>query len=124
VLLGIVENGGVPDCAGASCFVTWTESSACCAAAVSAVLPPGNWWLYVAAFFQDESACVSDYTAGAIVRAPADLNADGIVGHDDFWMLLDAWGPCPAPDPCPADLDGDGLVGVTDFLVLLASWNE
>jgi len=54
---------------------------------------------------------------------PADLNLDGMVGSQDFLLLLAAWGPCPSPpDPCPADLDGDGEVGIVDFLQLLADW--
>ena len=54
---------------------------------------------------------------------PADLNLDGMVGIQDFLLLLAAWGPCPSPPaPCPADLDGDGEVGIVDFLQLLAGW--
>ena len=83
------------------------------------MLPPGTWWLYVAPFFQDEAACEFGYRATAVVWAPADFNADGIVDHADFAMLMDTWGPCAG---CPTDLDGDGMVGVTDFLILLASW--
>jgi hypothetical protein len=53
-----------------------------------------------------------------------DLDGDGIIGIQDFLLLLGAWGPCPAPPvDCPADLDGDGQVGVTDFLILLANWS-
>ena len=53
---------------------------------------------------------------------PGDLTCDGHVLLDDFTLLLDAWGPCPADDVCPADLDGDGSVGIVDFLMLLANW--
>ena len=52
-----------------------------------------------------------------------DIDGDGIVGIEDFLLLLAAWGPCPAPpDGCPADLDNDGFVRITDFLLLLANW--
>jgi hypothetical protein len=53
-----------------------------------------------------------------------DLDGDGVVGHEDFQTLLEAWGPCPAPCPplCPADLDGDCQVSIVDFLTLLANW--
>jgi hypothetical protein len=52
-----------------------------------------------------------------------DLDGDGIVGVNDFLLLLAAWGPCPdPPEPCRADLDGDGSVGVNDFLMMLGSW--
>ena len=58
-------------------------------------------------------------------RCPlGDLDADGIVGIDDFYALLDAWGPCPDPCPpfCAADFDGDCSVGILDLLVLLGNW--
>ena len=51
-----------------------------------------------------------------------DLTCDGSVSQDDFWLLLDAWGPCTPHEPCSADLDGDGQVGIVDFLLLLANW--
>ncbi|MHC4081085.1 MAG: hypothetical protein ACYTFF_15765 [Planctomycetota bacterium] len=55
---------------------------------------------------------------------PGDLDGDGIVGINDFLLMLAVWGPCPDPCPpsCPADLDSDCDVGVTDFLLLLANW--
>jgi probable HAF family extracellular repeat protein len=51
-----------------------------------------------------------------------DLSCDGSVSEDDFWLLLEAWGACPAAGGCPGDLDGDGAVGIVDFLMLLANW--
>ena len=53
-----------------------------------------------------------------------DLDGDRTVGIEDFYTLLDAWGPCPNPCPpsCAADLDGDCNVGISDFLTLLANW--
>ncbi len=55
---------------------------------------------------------------------PGDLDGDGIVGIEDFLMLLSAWGPCPYPCPpsCGADLDDDCVVGIVDFLTLLGNW--
>jgi probable HAF family extracellular repeat protein len=54
-----------------------------------------------------------------------DLNGDGVVGVNDFLLLLAVWGPCPDPCPpsCLGDLDADCAVGVTDFLILLANWS-
>jgi hypothetical protein len=53
----------------------------------------------------------------------ADLDLDGIVGVEDFLILLSHWGDCPPPpDACPGDIDADGTVGVTDFLQLLSAW--
>jgi len=54
---------------------------------------------------------------------PGDLDGDGVVGVNDFLILLGAWGPCGDCGNCAADLDGDCTVGVTDFLILLANWD-
>jgi hypothetical protein len=56
---------------------------------------------------------------------PGDLDEDGVVGINDFLILLGAWGPCPDPCPplCLGDIDGDCQVGVTDFLIILAYWS-
>jgi len=52
-----------------------------------------------------------------------DVNADGIVGIQDFLFLLSAWGPCPGPPVgCPGDLDGDGEVFIVDLLIMFANW--
>jgi hypothetical protein len=50
-----------------------------------------------------------------------DIDGDGVVGINDFLVLLSKWGGCASPC-CMADLDMDGQVGVTDFLIVLASW--
>ncbi|MHC4827455.1 MAG: agmatine deiminase family protein [Planctomycetota bacterium] len=63
-----------------------------------------------------------DYMSVTVThRIPEDLDGDGIVGVNDFLLLLAGWGPCP-PDNCPADIDGNGQVDVNDFLLLLAAW--
>jgi hypothetical protein len=56
---------------------------------------------------------------------PGDLDGDGLVGVNDFLLLLAAWGLCldPCPPTCPADIDGDCTVGITDFLIILANWS-
>ena len=82
----------------------------------------------------------SDLGAGSVVEAGVDgvevfsyvcdgtvlgdLDDDGIVGANDFLILLAEWGPCdqPCPPSCAADLDDDCTVGVNDFLLLLANW--
>ena len=51
-----------------------------------------------------------------------DIDGDGIVGINDFLLLLAAWGPCGDCNGCPADLNGDCEVGIDDFLMLLAGW--
>ena len=82
----------------------------------------------------------SDLGAGSVVEAGVDgvevftyvcddavfgdLDDDGIVGINDFLILLAEWGPCdqPCPPSCPADLDEDCTVGINDFLLVLANW--
>jgi subtilisin family serine protease len=59
---------------------------------------------------------------GAAALGAGDLDLDGIVGVDDFLLLLAAWGPCPIDGACLADLNADGSVGVIDFLTLIAGW--
>ncbi|MHC4219888.1 MAG: agmatine deiminase family protein [Planctomycetota bacterium] len=66
-----------------------------------------------------------DYVSVTVTHQnPADLDGDGIVGVNDFLLLLAAWGPCPDPCPpaCLGDLDGNCVVNVNDFLLLLAAW--
>jgi hypothetical protein len=55
---------------------------------------------------------------------PGDLNGDGVVGIEDFLLLLGCWGPCPDPclPACTGDINGDCTVGIEDLLTLLANW--
>jgi hypothetical protein len=55
---------------------------------------------------------------------PADVDGDGMVGINDFLIVLGSWGPCPDPCPpsCAADVDDDCTVGITDFLIVLGAW--
>jgi hypothetical protein len=56
---------------------------------------------------------------------PWDFDNSDAVGVDDFFALLQHWGPCPDPDPCPWDVAGDdGMVGVDDFFALLQNWGS
>jgi hypothetical protein len=48
---------------------------------------------------------------------PADLDGDGLVGIQDFLVLLANFGSSG-----PGDIDGSGTVDVQDFLLLLAAW--
>ncbi|MHC4064550.1 MAG: right-handed parallel beta-helix repeat-containing protein [Planctomycetota bacterium] len=50
-----------------------------------------------------------------------DLTGDGVVGLDDFELLLDCWSSS-GESCCLADLDVNGSVNVVDFLILLANW--
>jgi lysyl endopeptidase len=51
---------------------------------------------------------------------PWDSTDDGEVGVEDFFALLQHWGPCPAV--CPWDSTDDDEVGVEDFFALLQHW--
>jgi len=65
----------------------------------------------------------SPLAGGHRIMPTGDLDGNGVVDVNDLTLILDHWGPCPAPcAACPADLDADGLVGITDFLMLLALW--
>ena len=70
----------------------------------------------------------TDGVWNAVVSVPddtvtADLDGNGAVDFDDLVLLLSAWGPCPAGDPCIADLTRDGIVGLDDLVALLAEWS-
>ncbi len=54
---------------------------------------------------------------------PGDVDGDGIVGINDFLLVIGNWGLCPAPcPPCTGDTDGDCEVGILDFLTVLGNW--
>ena len=56
---------------------------------------------------------------------PGDADGDGIVGINDFLLVLGNWGPCPTPCPptCLGDVDDDCVVGIQDFLLVLGNWS-
>ncbi|MHC4414441.1 MAG: GC-type dockerin domain-anchored protein [Planctomycetota bacterium] len=68
----------------------------------------------------------SPETCDADIAGPSNGPPDGVVGINDFLVLLSSWGPCSnqLTDPCPADLDCDGMVGINDFLEMLAAWGN
>lgn len=57
-------------------------------------------------------------------EASGDLNGDGVVGINDFLLMLASWGLCDAPCPpsCSGDLDANCVVDGLDFLLLLNNW--
>ena len=57
--------------------------------------------------------------AGCPLNGNSDLNGDGLVGIEDFLMLLSQWGTDGS-----GDIDGDGIVGVLDLLILLTWWGS
>jgi hypothetical protein len=52
-----------------------------------------------------------------------DTDRDGDVDVDDFFFLLQHWGPA-RPHGWTADFDANSVVDVTDFFTLLQSWGE
>ncbi len=62
---------------------------------------------------------VNHVMATGVAACLGDLNADGVVGMNDFLDLLSQWGTDPGG---PADCDGDDIVGINDVLLLLANW--
>jgi hypothetical protein len=61
-------------------------------------------------------------SAGGDLPCPADANADGAVGIDDFLAVLSEWGMDCSVDTCSADGDGNGTIGIDDFLMVLSEW--
>src|SRR5688572_5094847 len=57
---------------------------------------------------------------------PPDFSGNAEVDVDDLLVLIDAWGPCPAPPAvCPADISpvgGNGVVDVDDLVNLIDAW--
>jgi hypothetical protein len=67
----------------------------------------------------DMGAC--EYQGQPFPVKYGDIDGDGLVGINDFLLLLGKWGGCDSAC-CLADLDMNDQVGVTDFLILLANW--
>lgn len=54
---------------------------------------------------------------------PGDVDHDLNVDINDLLMVINAWGPCPAPPAiCDADTDGDGVVEIDDLLTVINHW--
>ena len=118
--VGVVDNGGVPDCADVKCYLAAFEEYPCIPVSHEMFLDPGTWWFHVAPMFHDGIACDLRYTF-QIVRQPAgDVNGDGVVNEFDLKVLLHFWEI--GQYYSPADLDYDGTIGIRDLLLLLELW--
>lgn len=70
--------------------------------------------------FMDVPALVP---TGLVSTCPADLDHDNDVDADDFRIVIESMGPCPAaPATCPADLTGDGRVDGRDLRIVISSF--
>jgi carboxypeptidase T len=99
---------------------TPTDAGAAYKARVRAYYPAGYYGVW------DESAGTFEVIQG--LDCPGDTTDDGVVDVNDFFALLQNWGPCPPlPDACPWDFEpdgGDGDVSVLDFFGLLQHWGS
>jgi hypothetical protein len=80
---------------------------------------------FTVTIFGGETTLDLEFEPSPMQPCPWDVaGADAMVGVDDFFALLQHWGPCPGdPDPCPWDVTGgDDMVGVDDFFALLQHW--
>ena len=104
---------------------------------LSGCLAPGLYLIVVRPLEFDPLACAG---AGAYVLAvdafpecggpppppcpeDGDLDGDGLVGFEDFLVVLSNFGGC-LPQQCPelGDLDGSFLIDFGDLLVILGHW--
>jgi hypothetical protein len=74
---------------------------------------------------------VSGNSALATEPCPGNINGIGTsqfaIDVDDLLMVIDNWGPCPAPpQPCPANIvsagSSTGRVDVDDLLLVISAW--
>ena len=64
---------------------------------------------------------ISKPTCGPDIAPPG---GNGIVNVDDLLVVINSWGPCPAPCPryCTADIDHNCAVNVDDLLAIINGW--
>src|SRR6185295_5676213 len=88
---------------------------------LNTLLVPGTDWVIGFAYDINDSGQIAamgshgnEFTQRAVrldpvvpPPTPGDIDEDGDVDAADLAILLGAWGPCAACDPCPSDLDGD-----------------
>jgi len=58
----------------------------------------------------------SSFCIGSLSSCASDLDADGLVGIDDFIILNSSFGQTCTD--CPADIDSNGLVDISDFILM------
>lgn len=125
VLIGIVENGGIPDCSGVSAFRVFATGTPCVPVSVNSLLTPGSWWLFVAASVFDGVAPCGDtnnYIAavdcGFGEECQGDADNDGRVGLADLARVVANWGTA-GPE---GDVTGNGIVGLDDIALIIKWW--
>lgn len=119
--VGVVDNGGVPDCNDVICFLGSLEEYPCIPVSFEMTLDPGTWWIQVAPVFDDEIVCDLRYTLRIVPQSlVADINGDGVVDGTDLKVLIHFWEI--GQYYSPADLNFDGMIGINDLLLLLELW--
>lgn len=118
--VGLVDNGGVPDCTDVICYLAAFEAFPCIPVSQQMFLGPGTWWIQVAPSFHDEIVCDLRYTFQIVPLPAGDVNGDGEVNGVDLKVLLHFWEI--GQYYSPADLDYDGTIGILDLLLLLEFW--
>ncbi|MHC4220649.1 MAG: S8 family serine peptidase, partial [Planctomycetota bacterium] len=113
-------------CSGTSLASAFVAGTAALVKALDPQAPPEQVAAALLQTTEDVDACNPDFAgllgtgrlsvaaAVGLVRSPADLDGDWLVGVSDFLILLAAWDETSSP----ADIDGDGVVGIGDFLLL------
>lgn len=81
VVIGVVDNGGVPSCVGVNSLLVFSTAGPCTPTSVTVCLPPGVWWLFVAPDFAGPPlACGAEYvgtvTCGPCISKPAESKPD------------------------------------------------
>lgn len=119
--VGVVDNGGIPDCNDVICFLGSIEEYPCIPVSFEMTLDPGTWWIQVAPVFDDEIVCDLRYTLRIVPQSSvADINGDGVVDGTDLKVLIHFWEI--GQYYSPADLNFDGMIGIVDLLLLLELW--
>lgn len=127
-LMGVVDTGGIPDCAFATTVNPAGFGNPCEPVTVQACLPAGTWWLFVAPVFGATVACPAQYTAtlecsttcpcvdGGCCKA--DMNDDDMRNGADiagFTAALLSPPACGSLDFCRADVNDDGFLDNNDI---------
>ncbi len=65
-----------------------------------------------------------DPCPGQVTCSLPDLDQDGIVGINDYLLVLSLWGPSDCTKYRVGDINWDGEVDTVDMLIILAVWDN
>lgn len=130
-IVSTVPENSYAKCSGTSLSAAFVAGTAALVKATDPQAPPEQIEATLLETTEDLDAINPDYVgllgtgrlsaAAAVGAEPVgvDLDGDGVVGVNDFLMLLADWDQTDSP----ADFDGDGVVGIGDVMILLAAWS-